>query len=246
MTLSGTGKALANYGALHVYASGTVDNPYYNASNPTYFTGFTNNGKVNPAGSPQYLSVSGQAVFNDTLQLSSPNDPIIGYRYLFHVDGNITNAGNASAFFAFSAGGNSIVFETNTEGSNSADWATPEWTFIPGDFIHFGGTFGAVFTVDAANTPEGQSVSGTSDFYNTLTISGIQLLDANGNQVTGATYLTASGAQYNIQGATYGPRRRARTRCAGASSRPGPQRRDLFPEAAARPRLIENRSRTTI
>lgn len=204
MTLSGTGKASAGYGVLHTYATGTVTNPYYNASNPKYFTGLTNNGKVNPAGSPQYLSVSAQAVFNDTIAVSSPSDPIIGYRYLFHVDGNITNAGNSFAFLAFSAGGNSTVFETQQEGSNSADWATPEWTSVTGNIIHIGGTFGSDFTVDAANTPEGQDVSGTSDFYNTLTLTGIQLLDASGNPVNGAIYETASGTHYNIQGATYG------------------------------------------
>jgi hypothetical protein len=45
--------------------------------------------------------------------------------------------------------------------------------------------------------------AGTADYGDTLTLSGIQLLDANGNQVNGVTYMSESGTHYNVLGGTY-------------------------------------------
>jgi hypothetical protein len=201
MTHSGTAMAAADYGVLHASATGELDNPYYNSANKPYFTGYGPGGQSNPDGSPQYLQVVGQAIFNDTLTLNPTVDPIVALRYQFHVDGSVTNTQDSYAFLSFAAGSNSIVFET----TSTTDWSTPDWNVTPGAPIPIGGSFGAVFGVNTADTPEGVTVSGTSDFYNTLTLTGIQLLDANGNPVNGATYLTASGTHYNIVGATYGP-----------------------------------------
>ena len=203
MTISGTGQALAQYGTLHAYASGTITNPYYNAANPAYYAGGS---QPNLAGSPQYLQVVGQTLFSDTLTLNPTTDPIVGLRYIFHLDGNVINDQHSYAYLAFSSGTDSTTFFTSP-GVSGGDWATGEWNVTPGGPIDMSGNFGAVFGANTNfyNTPEGVDVSGTADFYNTLTLSSIQLLDAAGNQVNGATYLTASGAQYNILGATYGP-----------------------------------------
>lgn len=202
MTLSGNAKAAADYGILHAYASAQVDNPYYNAANPTYFTGYSNGGSFNPNGSPQYLQAVGQALFQDTLTLNPFTDPIVALRYVFHIDGSVVNDQHAYAFLAFSAGTNSTVFSA----TSTTDWATPDWNVTPGAPIPISGNFGAVVQVNTGdvNTPEGVTVGGTADFYDTLTLGEIDLLDASGNLVTGATYLTASGAHYNIFGATYG------------------------------------------
>lgn len=203
MTLSGTAKAQAEYGVLHAYATGQVLNPYYNAANPAYYPGGT---QPNRAGSPQYLEVFGQTLFSDTLTLNPTIDPVVGLRYIFHLDGNVVDDGHDYAYLSFSAGQYSTTFFTSP-GVTGGDWATPEWNVTPGSPILMSGNFGAVFLVnaDVSFTPEGQTVSGTADFYNTLSLSSIQLLDANGNQVNGATYLTASGTHYNVLGATYGP-----------------------------------------
>ena len=203
MTLSGTGKALAEYGILHAYATGTVTNPYYNATNSAYYAGGS---QPNLAGSPQYLEVAGQALFSDTLTLNPTIDPVVGLRYIFHLDGNVVDDGHDYAYLSFSAGQYSTTFFTSP-GVTGGDWATPEWNVTPDSPIPMSGNFGAVFLVNASPdfTPAGVAINGTADFYNTLSLSSIQLLDANGNQVNGATYLTASGASYNILGATYGP-----------------------------------------
>lgn len=204
MMLSGTAKAMAEYGVLHTYATGQVINPYYNAANPAYYAGGPPVG--NSAGSPQYLQVAGQTLFTDTLTLNPTIDPIVGLRYIFHLDGNVIDDAHDYAYLQFSSGNDSTTFFTSP-GMSGGDLATPEWNVTPGSPILMSGNFGAVFLVNASPdfTPEGVDISGTADYYNTLALSSIQLLDASGNQVNGATYLTASGAHYNVLGGTYGP-----------------------------------------
>ncbi len=202
MTLSGTARAQAGYGVLHTYASGQFSNPYYNAANPVYYAGGSG---PNLAGSPQYLDVVGQTLFQDTLTLNPTIDPIVGLRYIFHVEGNITEQ-HGYTYLAFSSGADSTTFFADIT-MPTTDWTTPEWNVTPGNSIGISGNFGAVYGANTNyyTTPEGVDVSGTTDYSNTLLLSSIQLLDAQGNQVNGATYLTASGATYNIAGATYGP-----------------------------------------
>ena len=204
MTLSGTAKAQAQYGVFHAYATGQVLNPYYNATaNAPYYPGGTG---PNLDGSPQYLEVFGQALFNDTLTLNPTIDPVVGLRYIFHLEGSVIDDGHSYAYLTFSSGANSTSFFTSP-GHPNGDLATPEWDVTPGSPVAISGNFGAVTLVNASLdfTPEGVDINGTADYYNTLSLSSIQLLDAAGNQVNGATYLTASGTHYNVLGGTYGP-----------------------------------------
>lgn len=208
MTLSGTGMASANadpnnpgYFALHAYAQGTLTNPYYNANNPKYFDPTDNTN--NPNGSPQYLQVVGQAVWQDTLILS-PSDGVVGIRYVFGWDGKFTDYSHAYTYLAFNAGDNGTVF-FNQNGETGGSWATPEWQ-VTGPMIGLSGNFGAVMGVntDPIYTPEGVDVNATANLSDTLTLTGIQLLDANGNQINGAYYTTDSGLHYNVLGGIYG------------------------------------------
>ena len=179
-----------------------VSNIYYNAANPTYYTG---TGPVNPTGSPDFFATFGSTTFKDTLTLG-PSDAVY-LRYLFHYEGNITNAQYSNAYLSFSAGQYSTsfnTFSTQSSGFISGDWTTPDWAVASGSPILMSGDFYAQVVARSQYT-QGVDVNGTSDFSNTLALSSIQLLDANGNQVNGATYLTASGTHYNILGAKYGP-----------------------------------------
>lgn len=207
MTLSGTAQTKAEYGVLHAYAQATLVNPYYNAVNNPYYTGDGPRGVRDPNGSPQYFQVAGQATFEDTLTLNPVTDGIVTLRYHFHLDGNVVDSGHSYSYFAYSAGANSTTFFTDPSFNNSVDWTTPDWNVTPGSPIALSGNFGAVFLVNVSPdfTTEGETISGTSDFYNTLKLIGIDLLDSHGNIVNGASYLTASGTHYNIAGATYGP-----------------------------------------
>jgi hypothetical protein len=200
MMLTGSAAAKADFGILHASVTGEVDNPYYNADNPAYYDG---GDAPNSNGSPQYLSVDAHATFQDTLTLNPISDPVVKIRYIFHVEGNVTDP-HAYAVLGFSAGNNSASF-FNTD-TSTPDWATPDWDVTPGAPIPIQGDFAAAFLVNTNfyNTPEGVNVLATANYYDTLTLTSIQLLDANGDQVNGVSYLTASGTHYNVLGGVYG------------------------------------------
>ena len=54
-----------------------------------------------------------------------------------------------------------------------------------------------------SGTPEGVIGVGNADYYNTLTLDSIQLLDANLNQGDGVGYSTDSGTHSNLLGGHY-------------------------------------------
>jgi hypothetical protein len=53
---------------------------------------------------------------------------------------------------------------------------------------------------DACLTPTTGTGSGTADFYNTMTLTGLLPKDANGNPVLDAQFSSGSGTQYSLNG----------------------------------------------
>jgi hypothetical protein len=194
MNFTGTNWAQSDFGRLHCYASGTFTNTYYNASNPLYYnsdTGFTD-----PNGSPDGVASLGFAGFNDTLHYGGTLQAGYKARYYFHVDGTNTGDGaltdmsfgikgyNDESFFAFDPGSTDTTWVTQSYDVNGT---TPQDMHVQ---------FSNQFTAESWNVADGTNFSGTSDFSSTLTLTGIEMLDANGNQVSGWTVTSDSGTQY--------------------------------------------------
>lgn len=95
-------------------------------------------------------------------------------------------AGNPDeSFFAFDPGSYNEIWATQSYDINGI---TPQTIHVQ---------FSNQFVVDANDVPEGSTFSGTSDFSSTLTLAQIQVVDANGNEVTsGWTVTAASGTHY--------------------------------------------------
>lgn len=82
-------------------------------------------------------------------------------------------AGNPDeSFFAFDPGSYNEIWATQSYDINGI---TPQTIHVQ---------FSNQFVVDANDVPEGSTFSGTSDFSSTLTLAQIQVVDANGNEVT--------------------------------------------------------------
>ena len=195
MNFQSSNRAQAEFGKLHCFASGAVTNTYYNPSNPFYYNSITNT--YNTSGSPDGLYSLGFAGFNDTLHFGGTLQAGYKARYYFHVDGTNTGPGavadmsfgiqgNADeSFFAFDPGSYNTTWVTQ---SYSVNGATPQDMHVQ---------FSNQFVVDIWNgVADGSNISGTSDFFSTVTLAGIEMLDANGNQVSGWTVTSDSGTHY--------------------------------------------------
>lgn len=195
MNFQSTNRAQSEFGRLHCYASGTVTNTYYNAANPFYYNSTTNT--YNTSGSPDGLYSLGFAGFNDTLHFGGALQAGYKARYYFHVDGTNTGPG-AVADMSFGIQGNADEsFFAFDPGYYNTTWVTQSYDVngvTPQD-VHV--QFSNQFVVDIWNgVPDGSNISGTSDFFSTLTLAGIEMLDANGNRVTGWTVTSDSGTHY--------------------------------------------------
>lgn len=194
MTFSGKTINSSTYGRLRSYSTATLENSYYNESNPFAWDNAAN--ASNPNGSPDAVAALGFAGFTDTLQFGGSLQSGYRARYLFHVDGTnsgvgyladmaVNIAGNNESFFAFSPGFSSQIWATNSYEINGI---TPQEISVQ---------FSTQAVFNTWEYADGSNLAGTADFSSTLTLVGIEVQDANGNVVpTGWTVTSASGTQY--------------------------------------------------
>jgi hypothetical protein len=196
LTFSGTNSASASFvTGLHVFASGSVTNSYYNPANTPAVDTSDN---YNPAGSPTSFYSLGVAGFTDTLQFGGALQAGYQARYLFHVHGtNTDNFPFTGADMSFGITGNpdESFFATNV-GLNDTIWATQTYQIngITPQAVHV--DFSAQFVMNTFDHADGDNVSGTSDFSATLGLPQLEILDAAGNPVTGVTVTGASGTTF--------------------------------------------------
>jgi hypothetical protein len=165
----------------------------------------------NITGTPKLALDAGQGEFQDVITLSfGPLNGDPGLLYvLYDLHGSISTTGNGHAFSeVFIAGGNTdqnYVF--NYTSSTSGLFALPKpLSFTYGQpfdlYMAIEAVAGTVSlsgnAVDFVNTV-GKG-SGSADFSNTLTLTGLIPTDLNGDTVTGATFSSVSGTEYSIKG----------------------------------------------
>ncbi len=195
MNFTGSNWAQCDFGRMHCYASGTVTNTYNNPSNPLYYDSATNTFNTN--GSPDTLISLGFAGFDDTLHFGGNLQAGYQARYYWHVDGNNSD-GHAVGDMAFGIQGYADEsFFAFAPGSYNTTWVTQSYAVdgINPQNMHV--FFSNQFVVDTFNEADGSTISGTSDFSSTVTLAGIEMLDANGNQVSDWTVTADSGTHYN-------------------------------------------------
>ena len=200
MVFTGQTTASATYGGLHSAASGTITNTYYNASNPAYIDPDT--GNVNPNGSPEALDSSGYASFSETLQYGGALQAGYTAHFIFHLDGT-NGGGNLLAFLgaelqATVAGNPTEYFVANQSGNVSMDFATKSYAINGNTPQSLMVVLDTDFQADLRHIPDGSNVSGFANFSDTLTLAGVEIVDANGNPVSGVTVTTDSGVPVNV------------------------------------------------
>lgn len=194
MYLSGTTTSQSNYGQLHVYTQLSLNNSYYNASNPQYFNGST----VDATGSPNSVASLGFATFTDTLQFGG--DLVTGYQaiYVFHVDGTNTGDGAlADLAVNIPSDGDYEGFFDGQSGFSSEIWATEPFQVNGQNEQTINVQFSDQVVLNTFDLTDGGNYSGTSDFSQTLTLAGIELVGPTGQPLSGWTVDSESGTVYN-------------------------------------------------
>lgn len=197
MTFSGVNQASASFSGLHIYSSATVANLYYNASNPKADDG---SGTLNPNGSPDYLYSLGFASFTDTLQFGGALQSGYQARYVFHVDGTMTDDfPTTAADMAFQISGNDPEsFFVLVPGYTSTTWATKTYAINGMTPQTVSVQFSTQVSVNAFDHADGDNYSGYADFGSTLTLDHIEIVDSAGNPVSGVTVSSDSGTSYVV------------------------------------------------
>ena len=89
-------------------------------------------------------------------------------------------------------------FSTSQTGTLSLDWATTDVPINGQNPQAINVSFGTGFRVDLTDgsIPDGSNISSMAQFSDTLTLTGIEVVDANGNPVSGVTITSDSGTSY--------------------------------------------------
>lgn len=183
LTLTGEARARADFGSIGAFASATINNPF-----------------LDPEGAydapPQEFLVIGEAGFVDEIIFTRPaGDETEGYTatFTFTVDGSTTGR--------FAVGGVLFVLNSETEafevvgpGTITSQPHVIEWD-TPAELVT---SLQSQFYVDLEATPfvEGEPISGSADFFNTVVLNGITVNDPTGKPVRDFKVEGFSGTQY--------------------------------------------------
>ncbi len=192
MTFDGICQTKSEFGRLHSYTAGTLTNNYYNENNALYNDGTT----VNPNGSPDSFASLGFATFDDTLQFGGSLQAGYKARYYFHLSGIVSGVGTLADLAVKIAGDpDESFFEWGT-GNISTTWVTQshEINGITPQPIHV--QFSTQFVANCFDLDDGATVTGSANYQSTLTLSRIEVVDANDNPVSGWTVASESGTSY--------------------------------------------------
>jgi hypothetical protein len=166
-------------------------------------------------GTPKYTAATADGVFEDIITINfAPLTGQTGELFIsYNLDGTISSIGSADNAFAevFIAVGSSLEQQQGAlhPASTSGQFLVPR-TF----FFTYGTPFGIYFDLFAGTgtiTPlsggngYGQltglgNASASANFSNTLILSGLMVTDNAGRLVNGATFTSASGTTYSVNG----------------------------------------------
>jgi hypothetical protein len=201
MTMKGDTWAKAEYGVLHSRTRVSLQNLYYNASNPDYFDG-TN---INDAGSPDIFLSDSRASFDDLFTFSGSTDPNATVQFEYTLDGTFTQSQKNIGYAFIELDYNGDLYDMSTNQNHTVLLSSPlpvYWdTPVPVTTTHItdfrfdlkGGQL-----QDPTPYTQGGNVSSDVDFYNTARLTGILFTDSSGSPISGITITSASGTTYPL------------------------------------------------
>ncbi|MEO0514212.1 MAG: hypothetical protein AAF086_02815 [Planctomycetota bacterium] len=196
MDFTGNASASSQFKRLRTSVSASVDNVFYNEENVPYLD-YVNDEINDEFGVPTDFIVNAEAQFTDTLQYGGT---ATGYtsRYLLNLTGTITGT-EAFVFIEIDHGTSGVsqdilYFEPGTYNINIASD-----TFVGGPNQTFSIRLFTSFQASAFFAEDGDNLTGTADFGNTLELVGVEVRDQDTNQLLSADQVVgASGESYSV------------------------------------------------
>ena len=192
MTFTGAASASAEFGRLRAAADGTVSNAFFNEDNPPFFDGE----EFDEGGVPDFFAPRATASFTDTLQYGGT---ATGYtsRYLIRLTGNITGEGaSVTVELAHSSGGRNVFFFSEP---GAYDQTLSSEAFVGGPNQTFSLSLISEFQTSLEIEEDGDTISGSADFGNTLELVAVEVRDEDGNLLSGSQVTSESGTSYDIR-----------------------------------------------
>ncbi len=181
----GGGTAHAQYGQLKASTWGSLTNSFYNPENAENDL-------------PNIYATFGQVNFKDTLKFAGMFIlPTFKVRYTYFVHGQLEGS-HSYAALSVSVGENSdSLYIDGSTGNTIAQYFTTDLFELNPNLEHGLQTnFLAGFQVDTKGLADGTDVSGAGNFGSTVTLTSIEMFDANGNAFYDFTVLSDSGTIY--------------------------------------------------
>jgi hypothetical protein len=191
MTIHGSAWSNSSYGKIHIESEGWVENPYFNSSNSPYF-----DGTLDENGSPDLLAINGNAGWTDEFTYTGLQGTGYKVNFYFKLDGTVSGDVEAGLNFSTSdPAGQS--YNPRTHDGNEL-WITPFYQVDWNQPFMVNADFYAGLNTHVSEKTEGVSFYSSAKYGNTLTLAGMTVVDANGNEVHGWSVSSASGTNYPV------------------------------------------------
>lgn len=200
MSYYGEAKAVSQYGQLKTYGYGKLENSFYNFENPVYYNSDT--GEVNPDGTPDRFVSYGQAQYEDYFEYSSPTGNMsagVKVDFWYYIHGRFQGDGAFHSVLVENDGDYDYILLNSTGGITEINQIWTSKKFVIGADLalqHKVTMLSQFDNINTQNWDEGSTVEGEANFYNTVTLGGMNLYDENDNLITSWTMSSASGTDY--------------------------------------------------
>lgn len=196
MSFTGNASAYSQFGRIGASASASVTNSFYNADNLKYYD-YDNNIINDEDGVPTDFIVNGEAGFTDTLQYGGTATNYTS-RYLLNLTGNVSGQ-DAFVFIEIDHGssGESETFFYST--SDSYNIPIISESFVGGPDQTFSIRMLTSFQASTEYYFDGDDISGSAAFENTLELVGVEVRDDQGLLLDASELTGESGTTYSVQ-----------------------------------------------
>lgn len=195
MNYYGGSHATALYGHLRSRAYSFLDNSFYNSENPWYFNADT--GEVNLDGTPDQFFSVGQSRYVDVFTyMNIPAE--VQVDFWFRITGTFDGNGTHSVIVNADDDFDLLVLSGNNGSVINQTWVTKKFVVGADQVLNHSVVSVSQVVHETQFNPDHSNLQGNVDFDATVSMSGMNVYDMDGNLLSGWTMTSASGTTYPV------------------------------------------------